>query len=535
MKNGAAEDFKPARTCPISGQSQNNCTASIKTACGVYSPRNTHMGRHSGTSEAYHLGLNLDQIRLLGRWSMGQMEAYYVPKNPIIGAFYMAHFNKDNEPYFIERDSVVPPLSLQRLIFPWIESTFDNDLPAKTESWIMECDQAMLGDDPNEPKTSDVYWDPILESDVNKIQSTKLASTAMVDRVGFLKLLVRLRRVILQDAVLYLRQDALGRNLSNTLFTSTQEVREIFESAAFRSFQADLLRKMQLYRTEPQLLNPSFQLSSHQFLEALNRSHSLTMRQNEKSQRSNDSLTDKLDRALQLLEQIKTQAEQSRRLDEARAIECINTAHRHQSELLERQRRDQIQSIVGQPRFLSPQQLQQTVQHERERERDQERVQLPLHQPHDQQGLQTQQTPSLPTQLQVPPHPRDQQSLNLSRHEQQDDLSSKGYIMMRDDGKLTVQKAWDEFYGPIADAKSADKDWPHGESGRRALRRRRQFVRLVEEIAAEKQQDIKAFVEFLTKDAKNRGLSVNQLFNEMRKTKDAKEKEGAVGATEAER
>ncbi|KAF9271053.1 hypothetical protein BGZ68_004328, partial [Mortierella alpina] len=99
----------------------------------------------------------------------------------------------------------------------------------------------MLGDDPNEPKTSDVYWDPILEGDVNKIQSTKLASTAMVDRVGFLKLLVRSRRVILQDAVLYLRQDALGRNLSNTLFTSRQEVRDIFESVAFRSFQDELL------------------------------------------------------------------------------------------------------------------------------------------------------------------------------------------------------------------------------------------------------------------------------------------------------
>lgn len=494
------------------------------------------MGRHSGTSEAYHLGLNLDQIRLLGRWSMGQMEAYYVPKNPIIGAFYMAHFNKDNEPYFIERDSVVPPLSLQRLIFPWIESTFDNDMPEKTESWITECDQAMLGDDPNEPKTSDVYWDPILEGDVNKIQSTKLASTAMVDRVGFLKLLVRSRRVILQDAVLYLRQDALGRNLSNTLFTSRQEVRDIFESVAFRSFQDGLLRKMQLFRTEPQLLNPSFQLSSHQFLEALNRSHSLAMRQNEKSQRSNDSISDKLDRALQLLEQVMTQAAQSRRLDEARAIECINTAHRHQSELLERQRRDQIQSIIGQPRFLSPQQLQHERERERERERDQrsqERDQLLFHQPHEQQRLQVQRTHSMQTQMQAPPRPRDQQSSVLSRQEQEDDVASEGYIMMRDDGKLTVQKAWDEFHGPIADAKSADKNWPYVESGRRAYRRRRQFVRLVEEIAAEKQQDIKVFVEFLTIDAKNRGLSVNQLFNEMRKTKDGKERED-VGVAESE-
>ncbi|KAG0009279.1 hypothetical protein BGZ82_004120, partial [Podila clonocystis] len=63
-------------------------------ACLVYSTKVTHSGRHAGTSEAYHLGLSLDNIRHLGRWVIGQMESFYAPRNPIIGVFYMAHFNK---------------------------------------------------------------------------------------------------------------------------------------------------------------------------------------------------------------------------------------------------------------------------------------------------------------------------------------------------------------------------------------------------------------------------------------------------------
>ncbi|KAF9313088.1 hypothetical protein BG006_004231, partial [Podila minutissima] len=71
------------------------------------------------------------------------MESFYAPRNPITGAFYMAHFNKHEEPYFIERDLVTTALDLQRLVFPWIEHTFDKDMLEKTVSWVQECDQEM--------------------------------------------------------------------------------------------------------------------------------------------------------------------------------------------------------------------------------------------------------------------------------------------------------------------------------------------------------------------------------------------------------
>ncbi|KAF9079483.1 hypothetical protein BGX27_006364, partial [Mortierella sp. AM989] len=64
----------------------------------------------------------------------------------------MAHFNKNDEPYFIGRDLVTPPLPLQRLIFSWIEYGFNNDMPDKTESWIKECDQEMEEVDPDVPR-----------------------------------------------------------------------------------------------------------------------------------------------------------------------------------------------------------------------------------------------------------------------------------------------------------------------------------------------------------------------------------------------
>src|SRR5690554_3242564 len=94
---------------------------------------------------------------------MGRMEAFYGPKNPIMGAFYMAHFNDHVNPYFIERDLVVPPLELQRLISPWIEYSFDKDQPSHAHVWKLECDAKMQGVDANVPMDEDVHWNSSFE------------------------------------------------------------------------------------------------------------------------------------------------------------------------------------------------------------------------------------------------------------------------------------------------------------------------------------------------------------------------------------
>ena len=205
---------------------------------------------------------------------MGQMESFYAPKNPIIGAFYMAHFNKPSEPYLIERDLVTPPLELQRLIFPWIERTFDLDDPGKTPSWIVECDQEMQGVDKTVITDNNIHWESRFQHSTAQDTANgpdwtvnRLTSSAQVERIAFLKLLVRMRRVIFQDAVLYLTPDSKGRTLSNSLFTSLPH---IFDSTMFTAFKSELLQAIALHRQNSTVLNPSVSMDKQDVSNAMN-------------------------------------------------------------------------------------------------------------------------------------------------------------------------------------------------------------------------------------------------------------------------
>lgn len=106
-----------------------------------------------------------------------------------------------------------------------------------------------------------------------------------------------------------------------------------------------------------QLLNLTFQLSSHQFIEAMNRSHSLSMRESKKSQRAADALSDKVNWALQLPETLVAQGSEGRRLAQERALKSTNLRHLHQKELLERRYQDEMQLLLGPPQILSTQQM----------------------------------------------------------------------------------------------------------------------------------------------------------------------------------
>ncbi|GJJ69211.1 hypothetical protein EMPS_01557 [Entomortierella parvispora] len=57
----------------IDPRTQIATTTKALLACGIASTKITHGGRHAGTSEAYHLGLDFDHIRHLGRWVMGHV------------------------------------------------------------------------------------------------------------------------------------------------------------------------------------------------------------------------------------------------------------------------------------------------------------------------------------------------------------------------------------------------------------------------------------------------------------------------------
>ncbi|KAF9999944.1 hypothetical protein BGZ79_006469 [Entomortierella chlamydospora] len=210
------------RTVALVSSIQIDSTKSILRTCRVHCPNITHTGRHSRTSEAYHLMLHHNEMAKLGRWSSGQMEAAHPPELPIHGAFIMAHF-KENEGYFLERDLVTPPLPLQRFIFPWIENTFEKDMPERTASWVEECDREMEGIDGESAVKDDYHWSPE-ESSMARDACSAFSRRAMTDRVRFLRLLVRMRRVILQDAVLYLKPNKDGKILSNIIIESLPHI-----------------------------------------------------------------------------------------------------------------------------------------------------------------------------------------------------------------------------------------------------------------------------------------------------------------------
>ncbi|KAF9969414.1 hypothetical protein BGZ73_008230, partial [Actinomortierella ambigua] len=277
-----------------------DATATVMESCEVYSSRLTHSGRHAGCSEAYNRGLSMDDIRHLGRWSMGQMENFYAPKNPTRGAFCLAHF-APNEPYILERDLVTPPIDLQRLLFPWIESNFDDDMSEKATSWREECVKEMKGIDPNVATDEDIFWESKGRRTLGEF-SRSLSTDSLITRVGFLKLLVRLRRVILQDAALFLKPASDGRSLKNGLLDGLSE---IFDSKAFRDFQQSLLDAIAASQQRASIISSNVTLNSETVVDALNtlaQKQSTIVRQQGTTSREIQELKEGQERLFRLIE-----------------------------------------------------------------------------------------------------------------------------------------------------------------------------------------------------------------------------------------
>jgi len=110
----------------------------------------------------------------------------------------LAHFANNNEPYFLVCNVDMPSLELQRCIFLWIEDNFreDSNWPEKEHTWKEECDKEILGIDPLQVSHDDTYGDHLAAESSSTATSSQLRSSSIIDRIGFPKLLVRIRRVI---------------------------------------------------------------------------------------------------------------------------------------------------------------------------------------------------------------------------------------------------------------------------------------------------------------------------------------------------
>ncbi|KAK3807502.1 MAG: hypothetical protein J3R72DRAFT_499432 [Linnemannia gamsii] len=238
----ALEKLDLARTGALTGRAQQLATAAVMRACEIFSVRLTHAGRHAGCKEAFKLGLGIEDIQHLGRWVVSQMMSFYAPKNPIKGAYFMAHFNGTDEPCILERDLVPPPPELQRMLFGWIEHVFDSDGSSDetAEAWHATCLAEMTGYDPDEITKEDIFFEA--KSNISAAQSG-IEQSAHMDKIAFLKLLVRMRRVIIQDAVLCIQLvPGTNRILSNSLI---EKLPKVFESALFLDYSKDLILAIQ--------------------------------------------------------------------------------------------------------------------------------------------------------------------------------------------------------------------------------------------------------------------------------------------------
>ncbi|KAK3805719.1 MAG: hypothetical protein JOS17DRAFT_612678 [Linnemannia elongata] len=534
--------------------------------CEVYSTKVTHSGRHAGTSEAYRLNLSLDHIRHLGRWVLGQMESFYAPKNPIIGAFYMAHFNKPSEPYLIERDLVTPPLELQRLIFPWVERTFDLDDPGKTPSWIVECDQEMQGVDETVITDDDIHWESRFQHSTAQDTANgpdwtvnRLTSSAQVDRIAFLKLLVRMRRVILQDAVLYLTPDSKGRTLSNSLFTSLPH---IFDSTVFTAFKSELLQAIALHRQNSTVLNPSVSMDKQDVSNAMNTISS----QVSQGQIALEQRMDRMSRDIQDVRDVqKTMAAilpstlehtqyspwhpyprapypvQSGSCPSSHPCQsCLHPpscphplyphlSYTHPSYFHPAYLWPPYQQYIPY-RGLHPSPHRQPISSQPTRQRRPQLVYMPPSHPTslnlpDQASVQ-EPSSNTATPLPHPPHPQDSLSLASpphpqdppfflasSYHTQDVQPFSMGYKMIPDRGALTIRAAWDEFHGPLSYLKTQGL-FSNDLKTKKAYSRRREFVLLLQEAAERENRPVEVLVDEWTE--RFRGQTINSVREELK-------------------
>ncbi|KAG0274951.1 hypothetical protein BGZ96_004007, partial [Linnemannia gamsii] len=140
-------------------------------------------------------------------------------------------------------------------------------MPEKAATWRLECKNEMLGVDPNIATNEDIFWNQPDRTTSTKRLTRAFIADALIARIGFLKLLVRLRRVILQDAVMFLKPNDDRLSLSNNLLESLPD---IFKCKMFVDFQHDLLAAIDAHRTKASVIHAEVPVDALTMVTAIN-------------------------------------------------------------------------------------------------------------------------------------------------------------------------------------------------------------------------------------------------------------------------
>ena len=194
----------PNRMDEVSYESQRDSTSTCFQRQCVSCHHITHSGRHSGSGEARLLQIRREDIKKAGRWQQNnsKMDNFYDDDPAYSFAVEMAGFLGGQVPFHLKRNEVSPHLDLQQQIFPFIESAFGPPGSPEYDEWQAECVHEMEERNANDPSqlryTLPFQYDPNVRGfvPVNTRQSD-------LAKKCFLKALLRLRRVVLQDAAVY--------------------------------------------------------------------------------------------------------------------------------------------------------------------------------------------------------------------------------------------------------------------------------------------------------------------------------------------
>ncbi|MGH7974160.1 MAG: hypothetical protein ACREBR_01445, partial [bacterium] len=160
-------------TKELSYKAHYNAVMGALKKAGVVSKAKTHAGRGSSVRIAELEGCEEGDLRRLGRWNTQAMEGCYLSELPRASMRVLAGFDSHNRTFYINRDIVQPSEQLMAKIFPRALS--------------------------------------LLEIEVNRTNPNLAAN-------GFLKLLVYLRKILLQDAVLLKERFPTHRIWSHPVF-----------------------------------------------------------------------------------------------------------------------------------------------------------------------------------------------------------------------------------------------------------------------------------------------------------------------------
>ncbi|GJJ75258.1 hypothetical protein EMPS_07616 [Entomortierella parvispora] len=162
----------------------------------------THLSRRLGAFLARLTGATHEDISKHGGWGTNRLITHYLDGVDASVALQMAGFeNGRTENFWLERN-VIPDLELQRMVFPFIERACSNPEDKKHYDpfWIQTIDNIMLD--------RSIFYgrqeENIKIKKIKKRAARKVLSDEAISRRRHLCLLAHLRKVILQDAAVFL-------------------------------------------------------------------------------------------------------------------------------------------------------------------------------------------------------------------------------------------------------------------------------------------------------------------------------------------